>query len=201
MFNKNECALKLLCCSLTINFSEKIKHNERMDKMCVPSRHSLFFSKTQNFTVVPKRPFVFLQRNTKFYSCTQVAFRFFYNEMQNFENCTKTAIRFSQRNIKFRTAAKLPFMTRKDEIFKVVPKQWFAQNDFKNSSNKWTSLAKTFLEPSFLVKIVNDHKTLTIFAKSSIVDIRLCSKYASAASKVTHFEDIKTFHVVSAGIT
>ena len=165
-----------------------------------------------------KRPFAFFQQNTKFYSCTKTAIRFltakheilqlhpsgfsfFYSEMQNFENCTQTAIRFSQRNIKFRTAAKLPFMTTKHEIFKVVPKQWFAQNDFKNSSNKWTSLAKTFLEPSFLVKIVNDHKTLTIFAKSSIVDIRLRSKYASAASKITHFEDIKTFHVVSAGIT
>ena len=121
-----------------------------------------------------KRPFAFFQRNTKFYSCTKTAIRFltakhkilqlhpsgfsfFYSEMQNFKNCTQTAIRFSQRNIKFRTAAKLPFMTTKHEIFKVVPKQSFAQIDFKNSSNKWTSVAKTFLEPSFLVKIVNDH--------------------------------------------
>ena len=26
---------------------------------------------------VPKRPFIFLQRNTKFYSCTQTVIRFF----------------------------------------------------------------------------------------------------------------------------
>ena len=136
MFNKIECALKLPCCSLTINFSEKMKHNERVDKMRVTSGHLLFF-----------------QRNTKFYSCNNTAIRFltakheilqlhpsgfsfFYSEMQNFKNCTQTAIRFSQRNIKFRTAAKLPFMTTKHEIFKVVPKQSFAQIDFKNSSNK-----------------------------------------------------------------
>ena len=33
---------------------------------------------------VPKRAFVFLQRNTEFHSCTQRAIRFFYSEMQNF---------------------------------------------------------------------------------------------------------------------
>ena len=70
----------------------------------------VFYSEIRNFTVAPKRPFVFLQRNTKFYSCTQTAFRFFYNEMQNFENCTQTAIRFSQKNKKFSNVPKLPFI-------------------------------------------------------------------------------------------
>ena len=36
-----------------------------------------FYSEIRNFTVVPKRPSAFLQRNTKFYSCTQTAIRFF----------------------------------------------------------------------------------------------------------------------------
>ena len=81
----------------------------------------------------PKRPFAFLQlyqnghsfsyREHEILQLHPSGFSFFYSEMQNFENCTKTAIRFSQRNIKFRTAAKLPFMTTKHEIFKVVPKQ------------------------------------------------------------------------------
>ena len=41
---------------------------------------------------VPKRSFVFSERNTKFYSCTQ------------------TAIRFLQRNMKFRIVPKWPFV-------------------------------------------------------------------------------------------
>ena len=45
---------------------------------CVyPSGHSFFHTEKPNFTVVPKRPFVFLQQNTKFYCCTQTAIRFF----------------------------------------------------------------------------------------------------------------------------
>ena len=43
---------------------------------------------------VPKQPFVFLWRNTKFYSCSQTAICSFYNEIQNFENCTQTNICF-----------------------------------------------------------------------------------------------------------
>ena len=38
-----------------------------------PNSHSCFYNKIQNFTVVPKQPFMFLQQNTKFYSCTQTA--------------------------------------------------------------------------------------------------------------------------------
>ena len=56
---------------------------------------------------VPKRPFVFSQRNTKFYSCTQ------------------TAIRFLQRNTKSRIAPKWPFFFFYNETqnLKFVPKR------------------------------------------------------------------------------
>ena len=83
-----------------------------------PNSHSLFCNEMQNFTVLLKRPFVILQWNTKFWSCTQTVIRFlpvkykilklfpnshfaFYNDTQNFENCYQTNIRFLQRNIKF----------------------------------------------------------------------------------------------------
>ena len=92
-----------------------------------PNGHSIFYSEIRNFTVVPKRPFVFSQRSTKFYSCTETAIlfltakyeilqfypnglSFFYSEMKNFKNCTQTAIRFSQQNKKFSNVPKLPFI-------------------------------------------------------------------------------------------
>ena len=31
-----------------------------------PNEHSFFYSKTRNFTVLPKRQFIFLQKNAKF---------------------------------------------------------------------------------------------------------------------------------------
>ena len=36
-----------------------------------------------------------------------------------------------------------------------------------------------YLRGSVFAKIVNGYKPLTIFAKKSIVDVRLCSKYGS----------------------
>ena len=85
---------------------------------------------------VPKRPVVFLQENTKFYSCTQTAIRFlernakfwnlypnghsfFYNETQNFENCNQTAIHvFATKYRILKVVPKRPFVfsTRKYEI-------------------------------------------------------------------------------------
>ena len=85
---------------------------------CVyPSSHSFFYSEIRNFTVVPKLPFVFLLRNTKFYSCAQAAIRFFtakyetlqlypnghlffYSEIQNFQSRSETLICFLTTNYK-----------------------------------------------------------------------------------------------------
>ena len=60
----------------------------------VPKRYSFFHGKIRNFKVVPKRRSVFSQRNT------------------NFENCTQTAI----------PVTAIRSLTKKSEIFKVVPK-------------------------------------------------------------------------------
>ena len=85
------------------------------------SGHLFFHSEIWNFTVVPKRPFVFLQQNTKFYSCTQ------------------SAIRFLQRNAKFRIVPKWPFVfsITKHKILKFVPKRPFVlQNEIEPFSKK-----------------------------------------------------------------
>ena len=50
-----------------------------------PNGHSFFYSEIRKFTIVPKRPFVFLQRNTKFYSCTQTAIRSFTTKYEIFK--------------------------------------------------------------------------------------------------------------------
>ena len=93
--------------------------------MRVPKWPFVFYSEIRNLTVVPKRPFVFLQRNTKFCSSTQTVIRFFiakyeilklypnglsffHSQMQNSENWTQTVIRFSQQNKKFKNVPKLP---------------------------------------------------------------------------------------------
>ena len=49
---------------------------------------------------VPKWAFVFLQRNTKFHSCTQTAIRFLQWNTKCY-SCTQTAIRLSQQNREF----------------------------------------------------------------------------------------------------
>ena len=77
---------------------------------------------------VPKWPFVFLQRNAKFYSCTQTAICYFtakyeilqlysnghslfYSEMQNFETLPKQPFRFFTTKHKIlKTAPKRPFV-------------------------------------------------------------------------------------------
>ena len=93
---------------------------------------------------VPKRPFVFSQRSTKFYSCTQTAICYFtvkYKILQLYSNghsfflqrntkfysCTQTAIRFLQRNAKFRIVPNWPFVlfVTKHKILKFVPKRPF----------------------------------------------------------------------------
>ena len=88
--------LWILCCKI---FYEYLYWRASADgcfwgllKCVYPSDHSFFYSEIRNFTVVPKWAFVFLQRNTKFHSCTQ------------------TAIRFSQRKRKFRILPKGPFV-------------------------------------------------------------------------------------------
>ena len=48
---------------------------------------------------VPKRPFVFSQQNTKFYSCTQTAIRFLQRNTKSY-SCTQTAIRFFYSEIR-----------------------------------------------------------------------------------------------------
>ena len=99
-----------------------------------PNDHSFFYSKIQNFTVVPKRPFVFLQRSTKFYSCTQTVIRFLQRSTK-FYSCTQTSIRFLQRNTKFRIVPKWPlfFFITKQKILKCVPKRPFVfQNEIEN---------------------------------------------------------------------
>ena len=55
--------------------------------MRVPIR--FFYSEILNFTVAPKRPFVFLQRNAKFWKLLRNHYTFFYNEIQNFEVAPK----------------------------------------------------------------------------------------------------------------
>ena len=52
----------------------------------------VFYSEIRNFTVAPKRPFVFLQRKAKLWKLDL------------------TAIRFSQQNKKFSDVPKLPFI-------------------------------------------------------------------------------------------
>ena len=44
-----------------------VSYNEIQNfESCTQSGHSFFYREIQNFAVVPKRPFVFLQRNTEF---------------------------------------------------------------------------------------------------------------------------------------
>ena len=89
---------------------------------------------------VPKRPFVFSQQSTKFYSCTQTAIRFFTVKYEILQ-FTQMIIRFFTtkyeilqlypnghsffnseiRNLELYQAAIRSFTT-KYEIFKVVPK-------------------------------------------------------------------------------
>ena len=78
--------------------------------MRLPKRSFVFYMEIQIFTVVPKRPFLVLQGNTKFCSCIQTAIHFFYSETQIFENYTQTVIRF---------------FTTKYRILKVVLKRPF----------------------------------------------------------------------------
>ena len=71
--------------------------------------HPFFYSEIRNFKVVPKRPSVFLQRNTKFQSCTQAAIRFFtakYEILKLYQNGH-------------------PFFYSEIRNFKVVPKRPF----------------------------------------------------------------------------
>ena len=66
-----------------------------------PSGHSFFHSEIPNSTVVSKRPFVFLQRNTKFYSCTQTTIRFFLQQNTKFRIVPKRPFVLWLRNTKF----------------------------------------------------------------------------------------------------
>ena len=78
---------------------------------------------------VPKRPFVFLQWNRKFYSCTQTAIRFLQPKTK-FYSCTQTAICFFYSEIQdFTVAPKLSFVlwlqnTKLLKLFRMrVPKR------------------------------------------------------------------------------
>ena len=94
---------------------------------------------------VPKWPFVFLQQNANFYSCTQSAIRyftakyeilqlysngysFFYSEMRNFETLPKQPFRFIKTKHKIlKTSPKRPFVFYNEiQNLKVVPKRPFA---------------------------------------------------------------------------
>ena len=78
---------------------------------------------------VPKRSFVFLQRNTKFYSCTQTASHsLFYSEIRNFTIASKRLFVFDSTMRKFTVVPKWPyvfvfFFTAKYKILKTVPKR------------------------------------------------------------------------------
>ena len=48
---------------------------------------------------VPKLPVIFLQENTKFYSCTQTAIRFSTTKHKILKTVTKRPFMFLQRNI------------------------------------------------------------------------------------------------------
>lgn len=67
--------------------------------------HSFFAAKYESFTVEPKRPFVFLQWNTKFDSCNQVAIPCFTAKYEMLllypkgSNCTQFTLLL--RNAKF----------------------------------------------------------------------------------------------------
>ena len=97
---------------------------------------------------VPKWPFVFLQQNTKFQSCTQTAIRFFtakyeilklhpnghsffYSKIQNYTVVLKLPFVFYSdiRNLEFYPNGNrngIRSLTTKYKIFKIVPKRPFA---------------------------------------------------------------------------
>ena len=53
--------------------------------MRVPKRPFVFLQRYTKFIVVFKRPFAFLQLNKEFYGCTQTVIHFFYHKRRNLE--------------------------------------------------------------------------------------------------------------------
>ena len=66
-----------------------------------PKGNSFVYSEIRNFTIALKRPFVFLQRNAKFWNCTQTVISLFCSETKNFKTAPKWPFVFLQRNTEF----------------------------------------------------------------------------------------------------
>ena len=67
---------------------------------CINQTAIYFYREIQHITVVPKRPFVFLQQNAKLWTLYPSGHSLFYNEIDNFESCTQTSIRISHKEIR-----------------------------------------------------------------------------------------------------
>ena len=97
-------------------------NNECQQIIRVQNGYSLFYKEIQNFTVVPKRSFVFLQRNEKFWKLYSDGHLFFYNKTQNFETCYQAVIHnFTTKYRILKVVPKRPlvFPTRKYEIWSI----------------------------------------------------------------------------------
>ena len=69
--------------------------------MRLPKRSFVFYMEIQIFTVVPKRPFLVLQGNTKFCSCIQTAIHFFIAKRKFLRTIPKRSFAFLPRNTEF----------------------------------------------------------------------------------------------------
>ena len=67
------------CRQIALADSVQFKHYNA----CTQTAIRFFCREIQNFTIVPKRLFIILQRNAKFSNCTQTAIRIFHKEIQN----------------------------------------------------------------------------------------------------------------------
>ena len=72
--------------------------------------YSFFHSEIQNFTVVPKRPFVFFSAKYKILQLYPNGHSFFYSEIWNFAVVPKRPFGFYKRNTKSRIVPKWPFV-------------------------------------------------------------------------------------------
>ena len=87
-------------------------------KCVYPTGHLFFYVEIRNFTIVPKRPFAFLQPNAKFWKLEKCEWEKWilimpekYGKKQTLKDpCSQAVICFSQENKKFRIAPKLSFI-------------------------------------------------------------------------------------------
>ena len=94
----------------------------RLEHVYPNGRWFLFYNEIRNSTDVPKRPFVFLKRNTKFCRCTQTAVHFFFTEKYEILQMYLNGRSLLQRNTKFDRCIQtiIRFFTAKYKILKTV---------------------------------------------------------------------------------